>query len=113
MAWYKKHLGLKPESEGSSNSMFYWREMDDSKRIGYTVWAIFSNETKYFDPSSSSFMINYRVQDLDHVLEQLRREGVMVDEKREEYEYGKFGWIIDPEGNKIELWEPKGEPPQD
>ena len=111
MAWYRKHLGVKPESEASSNSIFQWREKDDAKRVGYTVWAIFPHDTKYFDPSGSPFMINYRVHDLDRLLGQLKREGVTVDEKREEYEYGKFGWITDPEGNRIELWEPKGDPP--
>ncbi len=64
-----------------------------------------------FDPSAAPFMINFRVKELDRLLEQLKHEGVMVDDKREEYDYGKFGWIIDPEGNRIELWEPKGEPP--
>jgi len=111
MSWYTTHLGVKPESEGSSASMFHWRDKNDPKSMGYTVWAIFPNDSKYFDPSKSSFMINFRVKDLDSLLEQLKREGVTVDEKTEEYEYGKFGWIIDPEGNRIELWEPKGEPP--
>jgi predicted enzyme related to lactoylglutathione lyase len=113
MAWYEQHLGLKPESEGSSNSIFQWREKDEAQQVGYTVWAIFPHDTKYFGPSPSAFMINYRVRDLDQLLEQLKREGVAVDEKREEYEYGKFGWITDPEGNRIELWEPTGEPPPD
>ena len=113
MAWYQKHLGVKPESKGSSNSMFQWRERDDEQKVAYTVWAIFPHDTKYFDPSRSAFMINYRVQDLDRLLEQLKSEGVTVDEKREEYDYGKFGWITDPEGNRIELWEPKGPPPPD
>lgn len=110
-AWYHAHLGVKPESQESSSSIFQWREKDDMKRVGYTVWAIFPEDTKYFDPSPSRFMINYRVKNLDQLLDQLRAEGVKVDEKREEYEYGKFGWITDPEGNRIELWEPKGEPP--
>jgi len=111
MAWYTSHLGIKPESEGSSTAMFQWREKEDAKQVGYTVWSIFPHDTKYFDPSASPFMINFRVKDLDRLLDQLKREGVKVDDKREEYEYGKFGWIIDPEGNRIELWEPKGEPP--
>jgi predicted enzyme related to lactoylglutathione lyase len=111
MSWYTTHLGIKPESEGSSTTMFQWREKDDNKQLGYTVWSIFPLDTKYFDPSAAPFMINFRVKDLDGVLAQLKREGVKVDDKTEEYEYGKFGWIIDPEGNRIELWEPKGEPP--
>lgn len=113
MAWYHKHLGVRPESNGSSSSIFQWRERDDERKVAYTVWAIFPRDTKYFDPSQSAFMINYRVQDLDRLLEQLKNEGVTVDEKREEYEYGKFGWITDPEGNRIELWEQKGPPPPD
>jgi len=111
MSWYTTHLGVKPESEGSSTTMFQWREKDNPKQVGYTVWSIFPHDTKYFDPSAAPFMINFRVKDLDRLLGQLKREGVKVDDKREEYDYGKFGWIIDPEGNRIELWEPKGEPP--
>src|SRR5712664_4013714 len=102
MSWYTTHLGVKPESEGSSTTMFQWREKDNTKQVGYTVWSIFPHDTKYFDPSAAPFMINFRVKDLNRLLGQL---------KREEYDYGKFGWIIDPEGNRIELWEPKGEPP--
>ena len=111
MSWYTTHLGVKPESEGSSTTIFRWREKDNMKQVGYTVWSIFPHDTKYFDPSAAPFMINFRVKNLDMLLEQLMREGVEVDDKREEYDYGKFGWIIDPEGNRIELWEPKGEPP--
>jgi predicted enzyme related to lactoylglutathione lyase len=111
MSWYTTHLGVKPESEGSSTTMFQWREKDDTEQVGYTVWSIFPHDTKYFDPSASPFMINFRVKDLDGLMDQLKREGVKVDDKREEYPYGKFGWIVDPEGNRIELWEPKGEPP--
>lgn len=111
MSWYSTHLGFKPESEGSSSSVFFWREKDDAKQIGSTVWAVFPHDSNYFDPSKASFMINFRVKDLDWLLNQLKREGVKVDGKREEYDYGKFGWVIDPEGNRIELWEPKGQPP--
>ena len=71
-----------------------------------TVWAIFPKETKYFDPSRSSVMINYRVADLDALLDALRAEGFRIDPHREDYAYGRFAWIFDPEGNKIELWEP-------
>ena len=111
MSWYTTHLGVKPESEGSSTTMFQWREKDDTKQVGYTVWSIFPHDTKYFDPSAAPFMINFRVKDLERLLDQLKREGVKVDDKREEYDYGKFGWITDPEGNRIELWEPKGNSP--
>jgi predicted enzyme related to lactoylglutathione lyase len=71
-----------------------------------TVWAVFPSASKYFDPSRSSFMINYRVEDLDRLLEELKREGVEIDPHREDYEYGRFAWIMDPDGNRIELWQP-------
>ena len=101
--WYEKHLGLKRE-QGSVN--FKWRGAEDAKEEGMTVWALFPKDTKYFDPSRASLMINYRVDDLDALLEALRKEGVTIDEKREDYDYGRFAWIMDPEGNRIELWEP-------
>ncbi len=71
-----------------------------------TVWSIFPHDTRYFDPSASPFMINYRVDDLDALLAQLQEEGVKIDPHREDYEYGRFAWIVDPAGNRIELWEP-------
>jgi predicted enzyme related to lactoylglutathione lyase len=83
-----------------------WRDADHPEIPGCNVWAIFPQETKYFAPSQSSFMINFRVENLDELLRALREEGVQVDPKVEEYEYGKFGWIMDPEGNRVELWEP-------
>jgi predicted enzyme related to lactoylglutathione lyase len=106
MDWYENHLGVKPEQKGSTNTMFQWREEERPEEFGQTVWAIFSHDTKYFEPSSSQFMVNFRVNNLKEVLDQLRREGVRVDDRIEEYDYGKFGWIMDPEGNRIELWEP-------
>ena len=71
-----------------------------------TVFAIFPDDTTYFQPGRSDFMINFRVEDLDGLLEALRAEGVEIDPKREEFEYGRFAWIMDPEGNRIELWQP-------
>jgi len=102
--WYGKHLGIigKPEEGG----MFHWRRADDPSQESCTVWSIFPQNTKYFDPSPAPFMINYQVEDLDALLEVLRAEGVTIDPKREDCEYGRFAWIIDPEGNRIELWEP-------
>ena len=101
-AWYEQHLGLKGEPGGV---LFKWRdEKEDAP--GMTVWALFKKDSTYFDPSASPFMLNYRVDDLDAILERLRAEGVQVDEKREDSEYGRFGWVMDPEGNRIELWEP-------
>jgi predicted enzyme related to lactoylglutathione lyase len=85
---------------------FRWREADDPERRGLTAWAIFPEKTKYFDASRSNCMINYRVDDLHALLEALRAEGVEIDPKREDCDYGRFAWIMDPEGNRIELWEP-------
>ncbi len=101
--WYEKHLGLKQEPGGVS---LRWRDLDNPERIGMTVWSVFKEDTKYFDPSRAPFMINYRVDNLDALLETLRAEGVQVDPKREDTDYGRFAWIMDPEGNRIELWEP-------
>ena len=101
--WYKKHLGMNPDEYGSV--VFEWNHQNSEKK-GHTVWSLFPKDTDYFKPSDAPFMINYRVADLAKLLEQLRKEGVEVDDKVEEYEYGRFGWIMDPEGNRIELWEP-------
>jgi predicted enzyme related to lactoylglutathione lyase len=103
--WYEKYLGIKCAPDGSG-AMFEWREADDSQRKGMTIWAVFRRDTKYFDPSRSGFMINYRVDDLDALLETLKKEGVEIDPHRENYDYGRFAWIMDPEGNRVELWEP-------
>ncbi len=86
--------------------MFEWRDKEEPDQIGYTVWGPFPEDTSYFDPSTSSFMFNFRVADLGAVLAQLRKEGIEVDDRTEDYPYGRFGWIMDPEGNKVELWEP-------
>ena len=102
--WYREHFGI--ESEGESGAMFHWREADNPEQEGFTVWSAFPADTRYFDPSKASFMINYRVADLDWLLQQLRAEGVEVDPRVEEYEYGRFAWVMDPDGNRIELWEP-------
>jgi predicted enzyme related to lactoylglutathione lyase len=102
--WYEKHLGIANAPDGSG-AIFEWREVDDAKKKGMTVWSIFPHHTKYFDPSQSRFMINYRVDDLDALLKALKEEGVTVDPHREDYEYGRFAWIMDPDGNRVELWE--------
>ena len=101
--WYEQHLGIK---RGDSGVIFPWRDTENPDQEGMTVWAIFPHDTGYFQPSTSPFMLNYRVDDLDAVLDALRAEGVTIDPKREDHDYGRFAWIIDPEGNKIELWEP-------
>jgi predicted enzyme related to lactoylglutathione lyase len=105
-AWYKEHLGLNVEEYGGVS----FREEENAdvspKRQAFLVWSAFPEDTDYFAPSSKPFMINFRVADLDQLLAKLRAEGVTVDEKAEKSEFGYFGWAMDPEGNRIELWEP-------
>jgi predicted enzyme related to lactoylglutathione lyase len=102
--WYADHLGLPVGADGTAN--IEWREKDRPEEVGTTVWAPFKQDTTYFGSSGASFMMNFRVDDLDAVLAALAAEGVEIDPKREDYDYGRFAWIIDPEGNRIELWEP-------
>ena len=104
--WYQEKLGIALQ-DGQSFGLFLWRERQDSSREGTTVWGLFPETTKYFAPSTAPFMINYRVRNLDALLAQLRSAGVTVDGKVVEDFNGKFAWVVDPEGNKIELWEPK------
>ena len=112
--WYEKHLGIKREPHGQG-AVFPWQEPQDAENDGpsakgMTVWSIFPRSSKYFDPSNAGFMVNYRVNDLDVLLEELRTAGVQIDPHREDYDYGRFACIMDPDGNRIELWEPpKGE----
>jgi catechol 2,3-dioxygenase-like lactoylglutathione lyase family enzyme len=101
--WYRKHLGLNVEEWGGV--AFRWAE-DNASGAGTTIWNPFNADTTYFAPSASSFMVNFRVADLHALLAALRAEGCEVQDKIEESEYGKFGWVLDPEGNKVELWEP-------
>ena len=101
--WYEKHLGLKRESDGSVVKM-PWPKSEEK---GSTAFAIFPADTKYFNPSSSAFMLNFCVSDLDGLLKNLEAGGIEIDPKPEDYDYGRFAWIMDPEGNRIELWEPK------
>jgi catechol 2,3-dioxygenase-like lactoylglutathione lyase family enzyme len=103
-AWYEKHLGIR--GNAAEGARFYWRQADDANKLGLTVWAVFQRDSDYFEPTKSPMMLNYRVANLDELLATLRTEGVSIDEKREEGENGKFAWIMDPEGNRIELWEP-------
>ncbi len=103
--WYREHLGIEPDANGGA--IFEWLEPDAPERRGQTVWAPFRGDTQYFAPSEASFMINYRVRDLDLMLKQLRRAGVTVDDRIDEQPNGRFAWAMDPEGNRIELWEPK------
>lgn len=101
--WYKTHLGLDTNDYGAN---FEWREESDPAKKGSTQWSPFAESTKYFEPSTKEFMINYRVDNLEALVEELKKEGVTIVDKIESYDYGKFVHIIDMEGNKIELWEP-------
>lgn len=103
-AWYKTHLGIQVQAWGGA--AFEWKNDDNPQGIGTTAWNPFAEDTSYFAPSQAQFMINYRVEDLHALLAVLRVEGVNVIGKVEESELGKFGWIVDPEGNKVELWQP-------
>lgn len=103
MEWYKTHLGIDTNQYGAT---FEWRQEEDPTKKGATQWSPFSETTKYFDPSTKDFMINYRVENLEALVEQLKTEGVTIVDKIESFDYGKFVHIIDAEGNKVELWEP-------
>jgi catechol-2,3-dioxygenase len=102
--WYREHLGIHSK-DGMVD--FVWREHERPEEVGRTVWAMFPRDTEHFGPSKPAFMINYRVANLDRMLAHLRSKGVKV-EGVEDYDHGRFAWITDPEGNRIELWEPKG-----
>ena len=101
--WYKVHLGFEVNNYGS---VFEWRQGADSTQKGFTQWSPFNEKTKYFEPSVKEFMINYRVTNLEALVEELKKAGVTVTDKIESVDYGKFVHIMDLEGNKIELWEP-------
>ena len=101
--WYKTHLGLNTNQYGT---VFEWRQGADSTKKGFTQWSPFAETTKYFEPSTKNFMINYRVADLEGLVEELKKEGVTIVDKIESYDYGKFVHILDAAGNKVELWEP-------
>jgi len=102
-AWYQKHLGMPLEDWGGA--ILRWPD-DKAEDKGLTVWSLAAKDSKWFSPSDSSFMINYRVDNLDEMLAQLRASGVEVVKGPESAENGKFAWIMDPDGNKVELWEP-------
>ncbi|MCO4292352.1 VOC family protein [Solitalea sp. MAHUQ-68] len=104
--WYEKHLGIQ---SGEYGATFEWREKENPDQIAHTAWSLFKADSKYFFPSTKPFMFNYRVENLSELLKVLKEEGVTVVGEIEEFEFGKFGWILDPEGNKIELWEPMDE----
>jgi predicted enzyme related to lactoylglutathione lyase len=101
--WYQDHLGIE---SGKYGGTFEWRHAQNSDKKGYTAWSIFDENTEYTNPSKKDAMINYRVENLEKLLKVLKEEGVEVVGEMEVHEYGKFGWIMDPNGYKIELWEP-------
>jgi len=102
-AWYREHLGIESDEWGA---LFHWREDDAPERRGSTVWSPFASDSDYFP---GPVMVNYRVDDLDAVVAALREEGVQVDARVEEGELGRFAWATDPEGNRLELWQPPDE----
>jgi len=101
--WYKTHLGFDTTPYGTS---FEWRELENSDKKGLTQWNAFPEKTTYFAPSEKDFMINYRVENLEALVEDLKKENVTILDSIETYDYGKFVHILDLEGNKIQLWEP-------
>ena len=101
--WYQAHLGLNTNQYGA---VFEWRQGADTTKKGFTQWSPFSEKTKYFEPSTKEFMINYRVENLEALIDQLKKDSVTILDKVETVEYGRFLHILDIEGNKVELWEP-------
>ena len=101
--WYHKHLGLETNPYGAT---FEWYESSDSTKKAQTQWTPFGETTKYFEPSTKDFMINYRVENLEALVEELKKAGVILVDKIERFDYGKFIHILDEEGNKVQLWEP-------
>jgi predicted enzyme related to lactoylglutathione lyase len=101
--WYAKHLGITLSDHRGAN--FVWAD-EVPAGTGMTVWSLFPGDTKYFGHGVQTVMVNFRVDDLDGLLRQLAEAGVWIDTKREDYDYGRFAWIMDPEGNRIELWQP-------
>ena len=103
--WYKSQLGFDTTPYGTS---FEWRAADDPAKKGVTQWNPFPEDTTYFAPSAKAFMINYRVENLEQLVQELKMANVTIVDTVESFDYGKFVHILDPEGNKIQLWEPKG-----
>lgn len=101
--WYKQNLGLQTDAYGTN---FEWRLADSPDKKGFTQWSPFAQDSRYMQPSLKEFMINYRVADIESLVEELRKNGIQVLDEIEVFEYGKFVHLLDPEGNKIELWEP-------
>ncbi len=103
-AWYRRHLGIDVQPWGGT--AFSWTDADGQPAGGTTVWSVGAADGEGFGPARAPFMLNYRVEDLHGLLALLKAEGCQVLDKTDDSEYGKFGWVIDPEGNKVELWQP-------
>lgn len=104
--WYQTHLGLNTDAWGTT---FEWRSSENPTLKGYTQWSPMKDDTDYFNPSRKDFMVNYRVENLVELVEELKKEGVVVLDEIATYDYGKFVHILDPDGHSIELWEPVDE----
>ncbi len=102
--WYARHLGFAVESWGDTRGTSFAPQ--DLPPAAFTVWSAFANETEYFGPSGQAYMINLVVDDLDAALAAVAKGGAEVLEDREEHDFGRFGWFVDPDGNRVELWEP-------
>jgi len=103
LEFYRDRLGINLHWENGCS--FSWSD-DMDGRDGQTIWSVFANDSKYYEPGNANFMVNYRVADLDALMLELEKEGVKIDSKRDNSEFGKFAWVYDPDGNKVELWEP-------
>ena len=103
LTFYRDRLGI--QLQWDNGISFNWQD-DMDEREGQTIWSVFNNDSDYFQPGKAEFMVNYRVADLDALMLELEKEGVSIDPKRDDSEYGKFAWVYDPDGNKVELWEP-------
>ena len=106
-AWYEKHLGLR---RTSGCVLFPWKETGETVQDRMTVWSLFPNGTDYFGPTNPAFMVNYIVDDLDGMVADLRAAGAQVEGRQEDSVYGRFAWVTDPEGNRVELWQPPERP---
>lgn len=104
--WYQKHLGLQMDAYGTS---FEWRHAEEPKNKGFTAWSPFQMDTDYFGGSGQEYMVNYRVENIESLVEELKKEGVKIVDEIQSFEYGKFVHIEDLEGQRIELWEPMDE----
>lgn len=107
-AWYKRYLGIDVQVWGGA--AFDWTDADGKPVAGTTAWSILPHDSDQFAPSAAAFMVNYRVEDLRALVKALKEEGCQVLDKMDESEYGRFAWVVDPEGNKVELWEPLNTP---